>query len=265
MELRVASIVEVLEKIADKCESQGMVREATELDIVANTLEREAGMMDFFKSIPGQAKELAKSLGVNLTPDKIIDVVKRYYDPKNLGGAEGMRTVGPEQFMKAAASMGTAKMMAALAAMLVSGFISQIEARGTPITIQSPFGEKTYSPKEIHQISKTDPKSFAIIMEQAQKQQSEGQQVAQTRQQTQEQSQKAQKPGDNMKQTKDTEMKSDAFGNQAKLVTFQDGSKQLEGDMLFGGKSLRTLMEQKGEIAKDPSAPRVDEQSHKIK
>jgi len=260
MDLKIAALIGAIEDIANKCEAQGLIKEAAELDMVANTLEVEAGMMgDWWK----KAQQFAKTLGINLTWDKAIDIVKKWaddIDPQMLS-----QGAGAEVMQRMAAKMGTGKMMAMLAAMIISGFISQIEARGKPITVESPLGIKTYTAKELRQLSKADPKSFSIVMEQSQKQQAKIQQAIHQRQQGLERAQRADKPTEDMTTVKDTEMKSDEFGNEAKLITFEDGSKQLDGDIMFGGKSLRTLMEQNGEIAKDPNAPRVDEQTHQLK
>lgn len=264
MDVKTAHIIEALESVAQKCESLGMIKEATCLDVVANTLEREAGILSLMGKIPEKAKTLAKSLGINLTADKVIDIVTKYFDPKLMGGAEEMRVFSPD-FSEKVAALGTGKMLGLLAAILVSGFISQVEASRNPVTVKTPFGsEKTYTSKDLRQLSKTDPKSFTIVMEQIMKQDAEGSAVAQKRQQTQEQARGTKLPGEGLKTVKDRDIKSDAFGNEATLVTYQDGTKQLDGDIMHGGKSLRTLLEQKGELVKDPSAPRVNEQSGSI-
>jgi hypothetical protein len=237
MDIRIANIVASLERVADSCEQRGLMKEAYDLDVIANTLEREAGMMGFLKGLPAKAKQLAQSMGITLNAQNAADIVKKYYDPN-------------VEMEKEAAMKDKARQMAMLAAMLVTGFLSQVEAAKGPITVQFPTGSKTYSAQELKQLAKGDPKSFAVVMEQYQEQQAKGQQVRQERERSQERAQKAEKPEAGAKVVKDRERLSDDFGNTAVLITYQDGTKELKDDILQGGVSLRKMLEDKGEIAK---------------
>lgn len=226
------SIVKHIDKIASNLESRGLLKEAADLDIISNTLEMvEAADNDMQKAI-----SLAKANGVNLNPENVAEFINKYYDPELAGGP-----------VEAAGMGSNAKALAMAAALLVSSIMSTAQAKG-PITIDFPTGPKTYSARDLKQLERRDPKTFAVIMEQAVKQ--EGQQAKGLQQQKrrQEQMQKSPQMTGKEKVVKDTEILTDDFGNQAKLTVYQDDTKDLEGDYLIGGMSFRKMLERKGEI-----------------
>lgn len=47
------TIIAKLDKVADLLESKGLIKEAEDIDIISNTLEREATVLDVLKKIPG--------------------------------------------------------------------------------------------------------------------------------------------------------------------------------------------------------------------
>lgn len=225
--LKTAHDIDVL---ADKLQEAGLAEEAGRLDVVADALEAMGGL----PGIDPRAIELAKNLGITLTPENAADIVEKYFKP-GAGQIPG----------EVEAAMSNANKFALLAALLVSGFINSIQAQNEPITVNTPFGNKTYSARELKSLSKTDPKTFAIVMEQHGKQQ---------RGRSQRLMQKGLRmpegpsiPGYE-KATKNFEQLSDDFGNTAQFITFTDGTKELKGDILHGGVSFRKKLEQRGEI-----------------
>lgn len=217
--------------VADKLQEAGLADEAGRLDVVADVLEAMGGM----PGIDQRAIELAKNLGITLTPENAADIVEKYFKP-------GVAAVPGE----VEAAMGRAQQLAMLAALLVSGFIGSVQAQQEPITVNTPFGAKTYSVNDLKTLSKRDPKTFAIIMEQHGKQ-SEGR----YRRLMQRGRGLGETPsGEYGKATKGIEELSDDFGNSGRLITFTDGTKELKGDILHGGVSFRKKLEQRGEIMK---------------
>lgn len=193
---------------------------------VINTVVKEAARK---KTTP---KEFAKEIGVDLTPEKAIEIMKKYLKDAHVVESK----LSPKT-----------RSLAALALMLAAGFISAIQAQNEPLTVKTPFGTKTYEAKDLKRLSKTDPKTFAIIMEMAEKQQADfskgvyNRAMGYTTQQP---------PSGYEKATKGIEELSDDFGNVGRLITYTDGTKELKGDILEGGVSLRKKLEQKGEIGK---------------
>jgi len=180
-------------------------------------------------------KEMAKALGITLTPDTVADLIKKYYNA-NLDGNLIEAKLGPR-----------GRQLAALAALLMAGFVEGIAAQNEPITVQTPFGQKTYSAKEMKSLAKTDKKTFDIIMDQFADQKDAFSKGVYNRAMGYS-TDKA--PAGYEKATKGIEELSDEFGNSGRLITFTDGSKQLEGDILHGGVSYRQKLERSGDIAK---------------
>ncbi|MDD5650185.1 MAG: hypothetical protein PHF86_07215 [Candidatus Nanoarchaeia archaeon] len=201
------------------------MKKITNFEILINTIVKESKK----KTTP---KEFAKEIGVDLTLDKAIDMMKKYLKSSNVVESK----LGPKT-----------RNLAALAAILAAGFINVIQAQGEPLTVKTPFGVKTYEAKDLKRLSKTDPKTFAIIIEQAAKQQSsyinkvfdraKGYNVDNPM-------------SSEFKTVKNTENLSDEFGNEGRLISYDDGTKELEGDVLHGGISFRKKLEQRGEIMK---------------
>lgn len=173
-------------------------------------------------------KSLAKELGINLTPENAAEIVKKYLNA-SIHEAKGNSKV---------------RQLAAIAGLIALGFINAVQAEG-PITVKTPFGEKTYEAKDLKKLQKTDAKTFAIIMEMAQKQQNEKKLLSNAVNST-----FSNLPSEYAKTVKSTEVLSDKFGNEGTLTTFIDGTKALDGDILHGGVSLRQKLEQKGELVK---------------
>jgi uncharacterized protein (DUF697 family) len=176
-------------------------------------------------------KDLAKELGISLTPQNAADIVKKYLN----ANVHEAKIKNPK-----------IRNLAALAALLAAGFISAVQAQNEPITVKTPFGTKTYSVKDLKHLQKTDTKTFATIMEMVQKQNdafSKGLYQRAMGYSTD----KA--PAGYEKATKGIEELSDEFGNSGRLITYTDGTKELEGDILHGGVSFRKKLEQRGEIA----------------
>jgi hypothetical protein len=180
-------------------------------------------------------KLLAKELDINLTPDQMTEIVKKYLNA-NIHEAG----VKPK-----------VRQLAALAALIAAGFISAVQAENEPITIQTPFGQKTYEAKDLRKLQKTDPKTFAVVMEMSKKQNDAFSKRLFQRAMGYT-TDKA--PTGYEKIVKNTEDMNDEFGNEARLITYTDGSQELLGDMLGGaagaGVSFRKTLESRGEIAK---------------
>lgn len=175
-------------------------------------------------------KSLAKELGINLTPQNAADIVKKYLN----ANVHEAKIKNPKL-----------RNLAALAALLAAGFISAVQASGDPITVKTPFGTKTYEANDLKKLQKTDPKTFAIVMEMAGKQNDAYSKGVYQRAMGYT-TDKA--PAGYERATKGIEELSDEFGNSGRLITFTDGTKELEGDILHGGVSFRKKLEQRGEI-----------------
>lgn len=224
-----------LDLVADGLESRGCVREAADLDSISNTLE----MLEAANSssiVSPQAQSLARDMGINLTPDTAAKLIAEHYDPQAGTGTDVM----------AASAGGRLGMLAAL---LVSGFLGQIQAQG-PITVDTPFGQKTYTARDLKQLSRQDPKSFALVMKRVEEQGIDRSLAGEKSEGIQRQ--QARTPGMTGKErvVSDRQELKDQFGNTATLITYRDGTKELEGDISQGGVSFRKMMEDKGEIAK---------------
>lgn len=87
---------ERLDKIASSLEDQGLMKDAEYLDIIANTLEKEAGLKDGFKKAIKGVKDLASKLpGAN----KIMDSFKGKSVPQVLGHLiKSVGTISEEEF-----------------------------------------------------------------------------------------------------------------------------------------------------------------------
>jgi hypothetical protein len=220
--------------ISDKLDNAGRKKEAARLDKIAEALEIMSGM----QGIDPKAVELAKSMGITLTPDTAAQIVKKYFNSAAMNQ--------PGQGEEVEAAMAPAKKLGLLAALLVNSFIGSVMAQDAPVTVNTPFGKQTYSAQDLKRLSKSDPKTFAIIMEKAQKQSQgryertmeRGRGLGMT------------PSGEYGKATKDFEQLSDDFGNTAQLITFEDGTQELKGDILHGGVSYRKKLEQAGKIMK---------------
>jgi hypothetical protein len=188
-------------------------------------------------------KELAKELGINLTPQNAADIVKKYLNAN----------------VHEAKANSKLRNLAALAALLAVGFISAVQAEG-PVTVKTPLGMKTYEAKDLRRLQKTDAKTFAVIMELVQQQRDAFSKSVYQRAMNYE---TQTPPSGYERTTKNIEELSDEFGNQGRLITYTDGSKDLEGDILHGGVSYRTKLEQSGDVAKG-SGPYAKENGPKV-
>lgn len=180
-------------------------------------------------------KLLAKELNINLTPEQMTQIVKKY-----LNASVHEAKVNPK-----------IRQLVGLAALIAAGFINAVQAEDKPITVQTPLGPQTYEAKDLKRLQKTDAKTFAVIMELAQKQQD-----AYSKRLFQRAmgytTDKA--PTGYEKILKNTEDLQDDFGNEARLITYTDGSQELLGDILGGAgggnTSYRKVLESRGEIVK---------------
>ena len=176
-------------------------------------------------------KTMAEQLGIDLTPEAAAELVKKYLT-SNIHEAKA----GPK-----------ARQLAAIAALLALGFINAVQAQNKPLTVKTPWGEKTYDARELKTLKKTDPKTFAIIMEIAQKKNDAFSKALFQRAMGYSTTQ----PPTGFEQTvKNVEILSDDFGNEGKLTEFSDGTKKLEGDIIKGGLSFRKVLEDRGELIK---------------
>jgi hypothetical protein len=247
--LNYSKIAGDIDKIADSVESRGHTEAALALDKIADTLEAMA-------KFPPEAIQLARQLGINLTPQNAAEIVKKYHDPKADVGGPG---VGGDP-MKEAMMNPKMRSLVMLASILAMGFINEVAAKGKPITVNFPTGAITYDAKELKNLEKGDPKTFAIVMDQYEKQQSQAQSQSEISKTVRDQAQGAPKPGYDTKPTKNVEELNDEFGNSARLITYTDGTKSLEGDIFHGGVSLRDKLTRSGEIPHDPSAKHLGRQ-----
>lgn len=231
-----------LDKIAERVEASGLTEEALALDKVADALEA-------MTNYPPQAIQLARELGITLNPQTVAEIITKYSNPPM--GATG------DLSKEALAVNPKLRQFVALAALLASSFLSSVEAKGNPVTVNTPFGQKTYSVQDLKQLKKADPKSFAIVMEQYNQQEKQNLHSRTQDSITTDESRSAPKPGVSDKVVKNVEDMSDDFGNEARLITYNDGTKYLEGDILQNGVSLRDKLTRSGEIPHDPSGQRA--------
>jgi len=237
-----SKIAQALDKIADSIESHGYIREAYELDKISESLEA----MDIF---PPEAVQLAKELGITLNAQNAAEIVKKYLNTNPAGNVGDKEAMGLSPKLRS---------LAMLAMILASSFLSQVEAKGKPITVNAPQGGTiTYSVNDLKQLEKGDPKSFAIVMENYQKQEAEHHKSRFQDSVNVDDAQNSRKPGQADKTVKNVEELKDAFGNTARLITYTDGKKKLEGDIMHGGVSLRDKLVRSGEIPFTPDAPMV--------
>jgi hypothetical protein len=220
-----------LDDVADGLESRGCVKEAADLDRISNTLE----MLEAGSIVSPKAQAMAREMGINLTPETAAKIIAEHYDPQ----------AGPITDVQAAGAAGRLGMLAAL---LVSGLLGQVEAKG-PITIDTPFGQKTYSARDLKQLSRREPKTFALVMEQVADQGIDKALAGEKAEGLRRQQKRTPGMTGQEKVVADRKELSDQFGNRATLITYQDGTKELEGDILQGGVSFRKMMEDKGVVA----------------
>lgn len=232
-----------LDSIAEKVEASGLTDEALALDKVADALE---AMGNF----PPQALQLAKELGITLNKQNAADIVKQYL---------GKAPVDEAGMKEALALNPKLRSLAMLATILAAGFVADVAAKGSPINITFDNGMiQTYTAKDLKNLEKSDPKTFSIVMDQYEKQQAQAASQSEISQTTQNKAQKATQPGYGVKPTKNIEDLKDQFGNEARLITYTDGSKSMEGDIYHGGVSLRDKLTRSGEISPDPSAKSLE-------
>jgi hypothetical protein len=231
-----------MDKIADRAEAAGLIPEAYALDKIADTLE---AMGNF----PPEAQELAKQLGITLNKQTAAEIVKKYLGSSAPLGADGTKEAMPVN--------PKFRSLVMLATILAAGFIADVAAKAQPITVNFPTGAVTYTAKDLKQLEKQDPKSFAVVMDAYNLQQAQAQSRSEISQSNQDRMKGQEKPKGYDKPTKNVEELSDAFGNQGRLITYTDGTKNLEGDIMQGGVSLRGLLERKGDIPFNPKAERV--------
>lgn len=226
-----AKLAQRIDAVADGLESRGCVKEAADLDRISNTLE----MLEAASIVNPKAQALAREMGINLTPETAAKIVAEHYNPQAGGPVEDVMAASP------------AGRLGMLAALLVSGLLGQVEAKG-PITINTPFGQKTYTARDLKQLSRRDPKTFAVVMEQAGEQGIDKALAGEKAEGIQRQQQRSPGMTGKEKVVADREELSDQFGNKATLITYQDDTKELQGDILQGGVSFRKMMENKGVI-----------------
>lgn len=237
-----SKIAGALDKIADSLESHGYLKEAYELDKISESLEA----MDTF---PPEAVQLARELGITLNAQNAAEIVAKYLNTPSTGGIGDKEAMGISPKIRS---------LAMLAVILASSFISQVEAKGSPITVKAPQGGTvTYTAKDLRQLEKGDPKSFAIVMDNYHKQEAEHHKSRFQDSVNVDDAQNSRKPGQADKTVKNVEELKDAFGNTARLITYTDGKKKLEGDIMHGGVSLRDKLVRSGEIPFTPNAPMV--------
>jgi alkylhydroperoxidase/carboxymuconolactone decarboxylase family protein YurZ len=266
LNIRVASeISERLDKIASLLEEKGLIKEAYEIDEITDTIE---AMTKF----PPEAVELAKELGIRLTPETASEIVKKYYKP---GMEQKLKQEGLLDKEAFGLSPKTKKLIL-LAALLANTLIPQAEAKTRDIDmykipdfpivvkfdqlrgVSRGSDERLYDPDDLKDLKKRDPKSFKIVMDAYNKQQEEKQKLRDLRKKTMEQAQETlKKMPEKIKKVKYTDLLRDEFGNTGTLITYEDGSKDLLGDIIENGRSLRSILEKKGEIKVDPNAERV--------
>lgn len=245
--LKIASDID---SISEKMEASGRVKEAYALDKIADTLE---AMTQF----PPEAIQMARQLGISLNPQNAAEIVKKYLNPKLLNSAPGAPDMENKEALDVSPKL---RQYAALAMILASSFIASIQAKGKPITVTFPTGTITYNAKDLKQLEKSDPASFALVMNQYEKQQAQAQSQREIDETARAQAQKAGKPSGYEKSVKDTEHLSDDFGNTATLITYTDGTKKLEGDIYHGGVSLRDKLTRSGKIPHEPGAKHLGRQ-----
>lgn len=170
----------------------------------------------------------------------------------------GKAPVGDAAMKEALAVNPKLRQLAMLAAVLAMGFTSMVEAKGKPITVKFPTGAITYTAKDLKQLERGDPKTFAIVMDQYEKQQAQGTSQSEIDQTNTDRARGQADPSGYDKAVKNNEQLSDAFGNTATLVTYTDGTKMLEGDIYHGGISLRDKLTRSGEIPHDPAAKHLE-------
>jgi len=223
-----------IDRVIKQVISKGRIREAYSLYKISQVVEA-------LNKFPPEAVQLAKELGITLTPENAAEIVAKYSNP----------AISADISKEALDMKSQAKSLALLAALLANTFISSVEAKGKPITINTNFGPKTYSAQELKQLKKSDPKSFSIVMGLYNKQQGSRMDVEEKNVLHEKQVAQMPKPGEEMKTVKDREDLEDEFGNKARLITYEDGTKKLEGDILHGGVSLRKKLLSRGEILPD--------------
>lgn len=212
--------------------SKGKIKEAHTLHRIAQTIEA-------LQQYPLEIAQKAQELGEVLTPDKVAEIIARYSNP----------SMSETMIDKKAFDMGSkVKQLALLAAMLGNFFISNVEAGGEPITVKTPWGTQTYTAKDLKREQKLNPETFAIIMKMYNEQQGAMGGLQEKRVLHEQEIAGKPKPGQEMKTVKNVEELKDEFGNTARLITYGDDTKKLEGDILHGGVSLREKLLKRGEI-----------------
>jgi len=235
-------LANALDNIANSIESSGYAKEALALDKIADTLEA-------MSTFSPEAIQMARELGITLNAQNSAEIVAKYLNTPSVGGMEDKEAMGVSPRIRS---------LAMLAMVLASSFLSEVAAKGKPITINAPQGGTiTYSVNDLKQLEKGDPKSFAIVMENYHKQEAMHQKSRFQDSLTVDDSQNSQKPGEAAKSVKNVEELKDAFGNTARLITYTDGKKKLEGDIMHGGVSLRDKLVRSGEIPFNSSDTRV--------
>lgn len=264
MDIRIANIVASLEKVADSCESRGLMKEAFDLDVIANTLEREADSgVNVINMLPPGGKALAKELGIsNLSPEEAGKLMKQYYPGSGAKLSFNVDAALKDKTRNLAllATMIGALVGATQPAEAAKKFtpqeeqtIEQVKEMGEvkgPITVEFNGKETTYDQDALDKLKRSDLASWAVVQLKAKDKEQKGEKVQKIRQRTEERAKKSPKMDSDFKAVKDSERLSDDFGNTAMLITYQDGTKELKDDILQGGVSLRKMLEDKGEIAK---------------
>lgn len=247
-------IAAMLDKVANSLEELGDIKSAYEIDKITDTIEAMA-------KFPPEVVQLAQELGIRLTPETAAKIVAEHYDPKS--EQQLKQELSTKEAMKVSMK---AKKLALLAMLLANTFLSQVRAEklDKPIIVNIPGfegkgrQEYIYTPDDLEQLKKRDPKTYAVIMDLYYKQQAQGELAKERREFIRRQQEKTQKgqPA-TMKKVKRQELLHDEFGNTATFTIYEDGSKELLGDIIENGRSLRTTLEKAGEIKVDPTAERV--------
>lgn len=256
--LNYLGVTKRLDKIATELENCGYIKEAREIDAVSDVIEAMA-------NFPPQAIELARELGIRLTPETASKIVSEYYDPKM---EKQLKQESKDVTKEAMQLSPKTKKFMLLAMYLANAFLSQVSAKNPdkPILVRlDQFEgrgrqEHIYTPRDLQMLKERDPKTYSIVMNAYYKQQA-GKEYVQEIKQNQERRTKEMdiyKMPATMKKVKDRDLLRDEFGNTGTLITYEDGTKELLGDIIDRGQSLRTRLERAGEIKVDPNAERVN-------
>jgi len=222
-------IVAHLDRIANVVESRGLIQEAASIDAVSDTIEAMAGVPNIdVKKIPWNIIQKARQEGVDLTDESVVLKLIQQ------GISQGIRPSGSSiEASQEAEAAAMSKALGALALTLMGIFpaaAQQFERGWTkmdPTEISDPATAKAQQYRDTQKEINKEVYNMGI-------------------------KQSPKTPADSLALLETTKRNpqvveySDAFGNKATLVTYQDGSVEYTGDILVGGVSQRQLWENKG-------------------